>query len=137
MNTIDITPTWREALNICLAVLENGTAEGRKIAMGELTRMAEIADRAVARTKAAEQDECKLVIRTNFQRATEAQRLCDLMKEMTGVDDLPDQVSDALCHLMHLCRLIRDEEGNDIDFDECLTAARINFDAEAEEDPDN
>lgn len=74
--------------------------------------------------------------RTNMDRATEAIRLCDLMEEMTGVDDLAAQVTDAICHLMHLCRLIRDEEGDDIDFDSALETARINFEAECEEDLD-
>lgn len=75
--------------------------------------------------------------RTNWDRATEAIQLTNKMQEMTGVDDLRSQVSDALCHLMHLCRLCRDEEGEDIDFEDCLETARINFDAEVEEDPDN
>jgi hypothetical protein len=74
--------------------------------------------------------------RTNWDRATEGLQLTAKMQEMTGVDDLASQVSDALCHLMHVCRLVRDEEGNDIDFDEALASARINFEAEAEEDPD-
>jgi hypothetical protein len=72
-----------------------------------------------------------------MDRATEAIDLCDKMQELTGVDDLRSQVSDILCHLMHLCRLIRDEEGNDIDFTDCLQSAQINFDAESDEDPDN
>ncbi len=76
-------------------------------------------------------------IRTNRDRATEALQLTDKMKEMTGVDGLFSQVSDALCHLMHLCRLVRDEQGEDIDFEAALSLARINFEAEAEEDPDD
>lgn len=75
--------------------------------------------------------------RTNMDRATEALQLTDRIEELTGVDDLRSQVSDIMCHLMHLCRLIRDEEGEIIDFDECLASARINFDAECDEDPDN
>lgn len=74
--------------------------------------------------------------RTNMDRATEALELTGKMQEMTGVDDLASQVSDTLCHLMHLCRLMRDEEGDDIDFESALATARINFDAEADEDPD-
>ena len=75
--------------------------------------------------------------RTNFDRATEAIALCDKMKELTGADELAHQVSDIMCHLMHLCRLIRDESGDAIDFEEWLTTARINFEAECIEDPDN
>lgn len=76
-------------------------------------------------------------MRTNWDRATEALQLTDKMKEMTGVEGIYSQVSDALCHLMHLCRLVRDEEGNDIDFESALSLARINFEAEADEDPDD
>ena len=74
--------------------------------------------------------------RTNMDRATEAIALCDKMQELTGADELAYQVSDILCHMMHLCRLIRDENGEAIDFDEWLETARINFDAEVIEDPD-
>jgi hypothetical protein len=76
-------------------------------------------------------------MRTNWDRAIEALELTDKMQEMTCVDDLRSQVSDALCHLMHLCRLVRDEQGDKIDFDDCLASAKINFEAEAEEDPDD
>lgn len=75
--------------------------------------------------------------RTNFERALEAFKLCSKMQELTGVDDTRSQVSDVLCHLMHLCRLMRDEDGDEIDFNDCLATARINFDAEVAEDPDN
>ena len=74
--------------------------------------------------------------RTNTEKANEALELCGAMQELTGVDELPDQVSDILCHLMHLCRLITDEADNPIDFDEALASARINFQAEVTEDPD-
>lgn len=75
-------------------------------------------------------------LRTNMDRANEALELCKKMEELTGVDELPDQVSDMLCHLMHLCRLISDESGNRISFYDALNSARINFQAEIEEDPD-
>lgn len=47
MKTITIKMGWREALQICLASYENGTAEGRKIALEELNRMADVADKAI------------------------------------------------------------------------------------------
>jgi hypothetical protein len=75
--------------------------------------------------------------RTNRDRAEEALQLTAKMEELTGVDDLRSQVSDIICHLMHLCRMTPDEEGNDIDFIEALEAARFNFEAECEEDPDD
>lgn len=74
--------------------------------------------------------------RTNWDRATEALELCEKMEQLTGVDELESQVSDILCHLMHLCRLVRDEQGEDIDFEDALRMARINFEAEVDEDPD-
>ena len=44
--TIDATPTWAAILPALLAVLENGTAEGRAMAREELARMARAADLA-------------------------------------------------------------------------------------------
>jgi hypothetical protein len=76
-------------------------------------------------------------VRTNFDRATEGLRLCDLMENMTGVDDLASQITDALCHLMHVCRLMRDEDSEVLCFEYALEMARMNFDAECDEDPDN
>lgn len=48
----------------------------------------------------------------------------------------PATIADLLADMMHLCRLNRDVDGNPISFDECLETARINFDAEANEEPD-
>ena len=45
--TIDLTPTWEQALKAILLVLEAGDAEGKKIAKQELTNMAKAADIAV------------------------------------------------------------------------------------------
>lgn len=73
---------------------------------------------------------------TNHDRANEALDLCTKMEELTGVDELYDQVSDIMCHLMHLCRLIGAEDGTPISFDGALSLARTNFEAECEEDPD-
>ncbi|MBV7408750.1 hypothetical protein [Maritimibacter sp. DP1N21-5] len=66
--------------------------------------------------------------RTNQHRAAEGQFLCDLMERMTGVDELEDQIADAITQLMHLARWI------DVDFDACMTTAKINFDAEVDEE---
>jgi len=41
---IDMTPTWRGILPYLILGIENGTAEGRKIAIEELQRMADAAD---------------------------------------------------------------------------------------------
>lgn len=42
--TIDMTPTWSEILGMLLTGFENGNATGRKIALDELRRMADLAD---------------------------------------------------------------------------------------------
>jgi len=44
VGTIDMTPTWRAILPYLLLGVENGNAEGRKIAIEELQRMADAAD---------------------------------------------------------------------------------------------
>lgn len=41
---IDMTPSWRGILGYLIVGIENGNAEGRKIATEELRRMADIAD---------------------------------------------------------------------------------------------
>lgn len=46
VGTIDITVTWEAALPILIAGLVNGTTEGRRLAIEQLGRMAEIADYA-------------------------------------------------------------------------------------------
>jgi hypothetical protein len=51
---IDCAPTWSGVVPVILAGIENGTAKGREIAVGELQRMAKLADAYVASQKAAE-----------------------------------------------------------------------------------
>lgn len=48
--TIILTPTWRGVLPLLLAAVENGTTEGRRLALGELGRMADAADAFNARS---------------------------------------------------------------------------------------
>ncbi|MGC0015622.1 hypothetical protein ACPPTR_09000 [Ralstonia pseudosolanacearum] len=43
-NTINLTPTWASCLHVFLAVLEDGTDEGKRVARQELARMAAAAD---------------------------------------------------------------------------------------------
>ena len=43
-----VTPAWRGVLKPILVLLECGSAEGKKIAIEELERMADLADRYVA-----------------------------------------------------------------------------------------
>jgi hypothetical protein len=52
---IDLTPTWEQILPALLAILENGSAEGKKIARDELRRMAQAADQWNAAAKANDQ----------------------------------------------------------------------------------
>lgn len=51
VGTIDMTPTWEGLLPGLLLAIENGTAEGRRIAREELARMAQVADLYVASRK--------------------------------------------------------------------------------------
>lgn len=46
MQTIDLTPTWREILPALIALLE--MPETRQAALDELTRMARLADQQMA-----------------------------------------------------------------------------------------
>jgi len=48
---IDLTPTWSQALNLFITVLEDGTTEGKKIAREELKRMASLLDQFIANQK--------------------------------------------------------------------------------------
>lgn len=52
VRVIDVTPTWRAILPILLMGYENANAEGRQIALEELQRMADLADRCVAENPA-------------------------------------------------------------------------------------
>lgn len=52
MQTLELTPTWREASAMIAAILENGTPEGRSMARAELTRMADALDAAKANDSA-------------------------------------------------------------------------------------
>ena len=56
LHTIDVTPTWRALIPVMIAVIENGTAEGRKLVISELYRMADIADQAVKDAQDANDD---------------------------------------------------------------------------------
>ncbi|WP_247537474.1 hypothetical protein [Ralstonia pseudosolanacearum] len=42
--TINLTPTWASCLHVFLAVLEDGSAEGKRVVRQELARMAAAAD---------------------------------------------------------------------------------------------
>ena len=50
--TIDATPTWAGLMPALIAVIENGTAEGRDNAVAELMRLAQAADSYIAADKA-------------------------------------------------------------------------------------
>lgn len=45
MTTIDLTPSWGAILPALVAVIQDGTQEGKTAAMHELRRMARAADR--------------------------------------------------------------------------------------------
>lgn len=48
---IDVTPTWASMVPAIIALIENGNAQGRATAIGELNRMADLADKYVAQSK--------------------------------------------------------------------------------------
>lgn len=71
--TIDITPTWKAVLPVFLIALQHGNAVGQRVAMEELRRMADFADRYVesAKKEAEEQadaisDEARLLEYTKW-----------------------------------------------------------------------
>lgn len=51
LKTIDITPKWKGVLRLLLEGYTRGTATGRQIALEELYRMADLADRYTAEHK--------------------------------------------------------------------------------------
>ena len=46
MQTIDLTPTWQQAMPLLIRVLENGTDQGKRAAREELMRLAKMVDAA-------------------------------------------------------------------------------------------
>ena len=68
--------------------------------------------------------------RYNSDRAEEGRCVLQLMEILTGVDDEESAVADTITQLMHYCRMAG------IDFEGSIETARINFDAELEEDCD-
>lgn len=46
--TIDLTPTWTAVMPAIIAVLEDGTADGKQLARAELLRLAAEVDKANA-----------------------------------------------------------------------------------------
>jgi len=46
MSKVDITPTWRTAIEICILVLEAGTERGKELAKQELREMGDHLDGA-------------------------------------------------------------------------------------------
>lgn len=50
--TIDATPTWAGIMPVLIAVIENGTTEGRNNAVAEIMRLARAADSYIAADKA-------------------------------------------------------------------------------------
>ena len=66
--------------------------------------------------------------RCNKDRAAEGALICDFMECLTGVDEAQDQLTDAICQLMHFANLSR------FDFERAIEMAKINFEAEVEEE---
>lgn len=51
VGVIDCTPSWKDILGTLVVLLEGGNADGRAVAIAELTRMAKLADAYVAAQK--------------------------------------------------------------------------------------
>lgn len=56
IETIDVTPTWKDVTPILMEASANGTGEGRSIAKKELVRMVGIADKTVKYEKVLKQN---------------------------------------------------------------------------------
>lgn len=52
IGTIDLTPTWRQLIPAFIAVLQDGSPEGRRVATEELYRLADFADARIAEDRA-------------------------------------------------------------------------------------
>ncbi len=48
---IDVTPTWETAAEMLVHVMQEGTAEGQKLARSEIIRMGQIVDNLQAQIK--------------------------------------------------------------------------------------
>lgn len=53
MRYVDITPTWEALIPVMIMLIESGSADGRKQAIGELTRLAKAMDETIAESKKA------------------------------------------------------------------------------------
>lgn len=74
-DTISYKMTWKGVLPIFLLALENGTEEGKKIAIEELHKMAEVADVAAELNKALES--IKDIVVRESPRTTNS---CEILK---------------------------------------------------------
>ena len=63
MSTIDLTPSWRTAIEICIIALEAGTETGKELARGELRDMADNLDQML-REQAPDPSEIRDRLRT-------------------------------------------------------------------------
>jgi hypothetical protein len=84
METIDITPTWRDVARIIAAVLENGTEAGKLAAWEQLNSMAMAADDRNAATQQA------------WRLAVVGERLGDALKPFADLGNiwLPESEDD-------------------------------------------
>ncbi|GIK74470.1 MAG: hypothetical protein BroJett021_34580 [Chloroflexota bacterium] len=81
-DTIDLKLTWRGALPMLLAVLSDGTPEGRKKAAEELHKMAAAADAAAELREAVPRSRALVVINGGV-----AEHVCDSEVDMEVFDD--------------------------------------------------
>lgn len=87
MRSVDITPTWRAAMTILMAVLENGTEAGRAAARTELMALA------------AKLDAHPLLNVSDTEHAAILTGLRLYQDVLKGNPSLPDDVTEALADL--------------------------------------
>jgi hypothetical protein len=73
---------------------------------------------------------------TNLQRAAWAEAALIAFAKETGMEWEDDQtrLSDLLCDLLHFCRIHKSREDCPMDFERAMATARMNFEAEKEEE---
>lgn len=56
VEVVDLAPSWVTAVEIYMAVLEDGTEQGKETARAEIRRLASIADAVIAEQKKGKSD---------------------------------------------------------------------------------
>lgn len=109
VKTIDMTPTWEALLPGLLMAVENGTNQGRAIAMEELMRLARFADRvnAANRDKNTKRqgiaDPYDFAVLDNAENPRSMVYHLDTGTEVATFDtsDIGQYMAEAVCNLLN------------------------------------